>query len=554
MSVYFKLVLGSVCRSNHHRLAILALEQLEDADAGRWRDLFLHHHAAYLEGAKAPDEVFKDFKNHVLHVRDGDWGGAPAAAREWYRRTVRALTQRDWKHAAYCAGVMSHYVVDPVQPFHTAQTEAENTIHRAVEFSFSKAFPELHLILRQDLGFPVLQAPEGDRWLEELVRRGAEIANRHYDTVIDHYDFETGVDVPVAGLDQELKDIIAALMGYAAVSLARVLDRAFAEAGVKAPAVNLTLDTVFAVMKAPLRTLLAGIDDARERALIEEQFEEFRLTGKVRATLSEDDRVVRALHAEEVLKLPLSTLDCQWPRETGSAHGQGAPARRTRKVRGRQTPVRAPEAEVETPEGRRDEAVPFAAPAPMPAPVRAPAIRPRPIARTAPVREVEPEDPVLEPDADAGIEEGHRPRIRLNRQDAVMEAPSIGVKTASRLNVIGVKTVGDLLSLSPEETAKRIKASHINPQVVRDWQAQALLACSVPDMNGTQAQLLVGAGVQSVEDLAEADADFLMDAMADFIASPEGQRIGRALKLPDRDALDAWIEFAGEAMPGRSAA
>jgi hypothetical protein len=41
-----------------------------------WRNLLLHYHAEYLGGAKAPDEVFKDFKNHVLHVREKEWGGA----------------------------------------------------------------------------------------------------------------------------------------------------------------------------------------------------------------------------------------------------------------------------------------------------------------------------------------------------------------------------------------------------------------------------------------------------------------------------------------------
>jgi hypothetical protein len=131
MSACYRLVLDAVCRSNHHRIAVMALEHLQSDDAVGWRDLFLKHRDAYLEGAKAPDEVFKDFRNHVLHVRDGDWGGAPAAAREWYRRTVRAMQAQDWKHAAYCAGVMSHYVADPVQPFHTHQTEEENTVHRA---------------------------------------------------------------------------------------------------------------------------------------------------------------------------------------------------------------------------------------------------------------------------------------------------------------------------------------------------------------------------------------------------------------------------------------
>jgi hypothetical protein len=122
MSLLYAVVFASRCRSNHHRLAVDALRHLQSADAEHWRTLLLHYHDEYLKGAKAPDEVFKDFKNHVLHVRDGDWGGAVEACEEWYRRTVRALAAKDWRQAAWSAGVLSHYYVDPIQPFHTHQT------------------------------------------------------------------------------------------------------------------------------------------------------------------------------------------------------------------------------------------------------------------------------------------------------------------------------------------------------------------------------------------------------------------------------------------------
>jgi predicted flap endonuclease-1-like 5' DNA nuclease len=516
MAAYFRLVLGSVCRSNHHRLAILALEHLRDDAAGLWRDLFLHNHVAYLEGAKAPDEQFKDFKNHVLHVREGDWGGAPAAAREWYRRTVRALQARDWRHAAYCAGVMSHYVVDPVQPFHTGQTETEGVIHRAVEWSFSKAFPELHLILEQDVGYPDIDVPGGDDWLEQMVRAGAAESNPHYETVIDHYDFEVGRKKPEAGLDQELKDVVAGLLGYAAVLLARILDRAFAEAQVAPPKVNLVLDTVFVAMKAPINAVLKSIDNAADRALVAAQYEEFRKTGKVRETLSDDDRVVRALHADEVLKMRLASLDCLWPKETGLANGQGAPARVTRKAR---------------PETRRKPADA----APSGASVAAPVIIAPPARASASVEQSAPP---------AHPAEKTRPRIRLAREAAVVDAPSIGPKTASRLNIIGVKTVADLLALSPDDAAGRIKASHINARVIRDWQAQALLACSVPEITGTTAQMLVGAGVDTPAALASADIDTLLEAVAAYAASSDGERLLRGAAAPDRTRVEGWIASA----------
>ena len=40
--------------------------------------------------------------------------------------------------------------------------------------------------------------------------------------------------------------------------------------------------------------------------------------------MGDDDRVVRKLFAEEVLKVSLSNLDCAWPRETGTKAGKGA--------------------------------------------------------------------------------------------------------------------------------------------------------------------------------------------------------------------------------------
>ncbi|MBL8780223.1 MAG: DUF4332 domain-containing protein, partial [Alphaproteobacteria bacterium] len=59
MSMFYRLVMNSVCRSNHHRLAIDALRHLKNPQAEAWRDLFLDNHGRYLAGAKAPDEVFK---------------------------------------------------------------------------------------------------------------------------------------------------------------------------------------------------------------------------------------------------------------------------------------------------------------------------------------------------------------------------------------------------------------------------------------------------------------------------------------------------------------
>ena len=76
MSLLFRIVYAAHATGTHHKLALDALRSLDSADAEGWRRLFLKHAEIYMQGSKAPDNEFKDFKNHVLHVRDNYWGGA----------------------------------------------------------------------------------------------------------------------------------------------------------------------------------------------------------------------------------------------------------------------------------------------------------------------------------------------------------------------------------------------------------------------------------------------------------------------------------------------
>jgi predicted flap endonuclease-1-like 5' DNA nuclease len=523
MSLLYAVVFASRCRSNHHRLAVDALRHLQGPDAEAWRNLLLHFHNEYLTGAKAPDEEFKDFKNHVLHVREKEWGGAIEACNEWYRRLVRALTVKDWKQAAWCAGVMSHYYVDPVQPFHTHQTEEENVIHRAVEWSFSKSYTTFQRILENDLGgYPKIDAPRGDKWLADMVRAGAKASNEHYETVIEHYDFEKGVKDPPAGLDQELKDTIAKLVGHAAVGLARILERAFEEAAVKPPKVGADLQAFFLALEIPIQAVLKAMDNAALRREVEAQYEEFRRTGKVRATLGEDDKVVRELHATEVLKTPLSSLDAKWPSEIGAKAGEGAPPR-TKTTRVPAIP-RAKQV-------RTIELAPEVAPVPV---IEAPL--PRPVKQQTP-RELPEGAPLAKRDKTL-------PKFMLNEDAPVVQAPSIGPKTAKRLEAVGVRTIADLLALNAEQGEQQIDARHISAKLIRDWQAQALLACTVPGLKSREAQALVACGIHDAGDLVASDAAHLCEEVAQWGLSDEGQRAWGAAAAPTADDVATWIERA----------
>jgi len=530
MSLLYAVVFASRCRSNHHRLALDALRHLRSPDAESWRTLLLHHHREYLKGAKAPDEEFKDFKNHVLHVREKDWGGAIEACQEWYRRTVRALAARDWKLAAWSAGVLSHYYVDPHQPFHTQQSEEENVIHAAVERSFFKAYRTFQAMLEQELGgYPDVPTPGGEDWLKQMVKAGAKAANAHYDLIIDHYAFDRGAKTPLAGLDQDTMDAIAPLVGLAAVGFARVLDRAFEEAAVRPPKLSGALDAFFLTLEAPIQAVLSVIEDAKSRKLVAAQYEEYRRTGKVRASLSEDDRDVRALHAAEVLKAPLSSLDAKWPRELGSKHGEGARTRgKPAKVAG--TAMAAPH---KLAQRRRSHLVDLEA-------------EQTPDAKHDPIPPVKPNAARRELPEGAPLAKREKtlPRYTLTEGAPVVQAPSIGPKTAKRLEAVGVRTIADLLKLTPEEGEQRIDARHISAQTIRDWQAQALLACTVPGLKSREAQALVACGVSDAAELAQLDAAELCEAIARWGLSVEGQRAWGAAPAPTPDDVATWIARA----------
>lgn len=138
-------------------------------------------------------------------------------------------------------------------------------------------------------------------------------------------------------------------------------------------------------------------------------------------------------------------------------------------------------------------------------------------------------------------------RFYLELSSPVIDAPSIGPRTAERLHAIGVKTVADLLTISPESAARRIGHGRITAQTIRDWQLQAELVCSTPQLRGRDAQILVACGVTTVARLAASDAVRLYELVKPFVASVEGQRILRDGRRPDLAEVARWIDSAQHA-------
>lgn len=301
--------------------------------------------------------------------------------------------------------------------------------------------------------------------------------------------------------------------------------------------------------------MLKSIDNANARREVEAQYEEFRRTGKVRATLGEDDKVVRALYATEVLKTPLSSLDAKWPREIGAKAGEGAaPRGKTTKPTPKPAPVAVqappPAEKPQKPAKAEKLKVVPSAPANDESEI-APASRPA-VAEPPPARSSKELPRELPAGAPLAKRDKTLPRFTLSNDAPVVQAPSIGPKTAKRLEACGVRTISDLLALAPEDGEAKIDARHISAQVIRDWQAQALLACTVPGLRSREAQALVACGVRTSDDLIKCDPVALCNGVAEWGLSDEGQRAWGNAPAPTEDDVATWIERARRALQERS--
>ena len=144
-------------------------------------------------------------------------------------------------------------------------------------------------------------------------------------------------------------------------------------------------------------------------------------------------------------------------------------------------------------------------------------------------------------------------RFYLSPGDDIVKAPSIGPKTAARLTPAGLVLVRDLLACDPEEIVARTANRYITAARIADWKAQARLVCTIPWLRGTHAQLLVGAGYDTLSKLSRADASSVCSAILRFAATREGQSILRSGPPPEIDRIACWIENTALAEPARAA-
>ena len=294
-------------RCTHHWFAIDALPFVQTRPGDRLVALLLRQYDRYLAGTTVPDDRICDHQNHVIHVTQGDWGGAPRVAQTWYDRLVRSLRQDAFADAAHAAGVLSHYFVDPMQPTHTMQCARGRIIHRPLQWSVCNAYDEiLRVWIRNDLRV-VVQLSDRPDWLGEAILHGARYANRHYRVLVNEYDLQAAWIDPASGLTDPLRMSLAGLLGVCITGWARVLERAASDAErlrrKPLPDVSLGLPCITATLRIPLQIWLRRLENRLEENEIDELIHEYHTRGRLQRHLPADvdimHRVAR-VYADEL--------------------------------------------------------------------------------------------------------------------------------------------------------------------------------------------------------------------------------------------------------------
>lgn len=502
MSLITTILRAAHCRSTHHYFAIDALDYVQTDTGHRLANLLLKYHDEYLIGAKAPDKSFRDFQNHVLHVADNFWGGAPKSCEKWLRRTIEHLNQRQWKQAAYACGVLSHYFTDPFMPLHTAQSDRESLVHRPMEWSVCKSYNVIYEQATQRPAQPYT-LPDGEHWISEAVIQGATTAYTHYHRLVEIYDLERGCKQPEAGLNEESRQKLADLFSLTTHAWGSVVDRIAVQAAEAIPDFSLGFTALMATIDMPLAWVIRKVSNAKEQRAVKQLFAEYEATGTLQKHLPPEISVVQ----QELIKTQSTPLHPSGDSSaTVAAQPRIAILRPADDKRTSQTASPRTQASTELTRAAGQ-----------------PASRPQPISETQDERD------------------------GVSRRSDLVDAPSIGPKTAARFSKIGIHTIEEFLSASPSEMATQLGTRWITEALVVDWQDQAELVCDVSALCGYKAQLLVAAECRSRAQLAAAKPGHLAETIRKISMTAEGKRILRSSAVPTAEQIAEWVTAAKSA-------
>ncbi len=538
------------CKSTHHYFAIDALHEVPSSRGQSLADLLLANYADYLKGAKDPDNVFKDFENHVLHVRGGYWGGAAKTAEKWLEQSNRMLSAGNWKEAAYAIGVLSHYFSDPFMPLHTAQSPRETIVHRPLEWSVCCSYQSIFKMACEDSQLESFPLGSASNWLTDSILRGATMANRYYEPLMDDYDMKESGRHPELALGSDSRKTLAMIFTWVLTGWGSVIDRIANEVSVKLPNTSLAVPTLLAGLQMPVKKIVAGIDSAEQKREVEKILDEFNRTGNVVRNVSQEQRTVQKVRKERpelrpepsIVEKAVTSELMQVPAKPKVAPVPIKP-KAVAQPQYVSTVIQQPDQPRSNPEPAK-----ITQPAPIIQPATIIPTRPKiePIHAAEPILQ-KPEKQVREvviPAPEVTANEKTTKRTKLTFDSPIVDSPAIGPKTAARLEAIGLTTVRDLLSHDAESISAELQTKWITPRIVDQWQDQARLACQIERLSAAGSGLLIMAGIRTAEELIRlrpAEAHAMVNAAAQ---TSEGQRLLREQEPPPLKTIERWIDAA----------
>jgi hypothetical protein len=135
------------------------------------------------------------------------------------------------------------------------------------------------------------------------------------------------------------------------------------------------------------------------------------------------------------------------------------------------------------------------------------------------------------------------PSVELS--SGLVNAPSIGHKTAKRFEKIGILNIDQFLEAEPALMVSKLNTGWITEALVLSWQDQARLVCEVPVLRGYEAQLLVAADCRSTGQLAGCEATELHAKIEQICDSRDGRQILQQVShSPSLADVNKWIQLA----------
>lgn len=140
--------------------------------------------------------------------------------------------------------------------------------------------------------------------------------------------------------------------------------------------------------------------------------------------------------------------------------------------------------------------------------------------------------------------DGSSSKFYVTELSPIEDTPSLDSRYASRMRSVGVQRVGDLLRIVPSDLAARLSHTEITANMVRVWQAEALLCCRVPNLRPYDARILVACGITDPDELSKIHPSGLLDRVEAFANTKHGRDIIHSGSAYELSRLTDWIRSA----------